>query len=136
MFVKRKTFDACFHQLTSCRLLLSANQESLGQLRSAAEVGGGIYKRILECREMAEGVRRMTTPGSDQRRLLDHLVYMDGWLLQLANALPLTGHTRQILQAVLNGDVAGIYEGEHWLGAVMEQQTELQERVRIAGGNT
>lgn len=136
MFVMRKTFAACDHQLANCRLLLTVNQKTLGQLRSAAGEGGEIYKRILECREMAASVRRITTPGSDQSSLLDHLAYMDGWLLHLANALPLTGYIRQMLQAVLNGDIAGIYEGEHWLGAVMEQQTELRERVRIAGGLT
>lgn len=29
-----------------------------------------------------------------------------------------------------------VYESEYWLGAGMEQQTELRKRVRIAGGKT
>jgi hypothetical protein len=133
MFVMRKTFAACDHQLASCRLLLTVNQKTLGQLRSAAGEGGEIYKRILECREMAASVRRITTPGSDQSSLLDHLAYMDGWLLHLANALPLTGYIRQMLQAVLKEEVAELYDGGHWLAMVMEQQTQLRERMRIAG---
>lgn len=133
MFVKRKTFDACCHQLTSCRLLLSANQATLGRLRSAAGEGGEVYKRILECREMAAWVRRITAPGSDQSCLLDHLAYMDGWLLHLANELALTGYIRQMLQAVLKDDVTELYGGGHWLAVVMEEQSKLRERMRIAG---
>lgn len=128
-----ETFDACFHQLTFCRLLLSANEKTLGRLRSAAGEGGEVYKRILECREMAARVRRITTPGSDQSSLLDHLAYMDGWLLHLANELALTGYIRQMLQAVLKDDVNELYGGGHWLAVVMEEQTKLRERMRIAG---
>lgn len=132
MFVLRNTFATCDQKLANCRLLLNISQEALSQLRSAAEVGGGIYKRILECREMAAGVRRITTPGSDQSSLTDHLAYMDGWLLQLANALPLTGHIH-MLPAVLKDDVTRLYDGGHWLAIVMEQQTKLRERMRTAG---
>lgn len=78
-------------------------------------------------------MRRVTKPGSDQSSLLDHLAYMDGWLLHLANALPLTRYIRQMLQAVLQEEVAELYDGGHWLAMVMEQQTQLRERMRIAG---
>lgn len=132
MLVKRKTCDACCQQLTICRLLLSANEKELGRLRSAAGEGEEVYKRILECREMAARVRRITTPGSDQSSLLDHLAYMDGWLLHLANELALTGYIRSMLQEVSKGDVTELYGGGHWLSMVMEEQAKLRERMRMA----
>ena len=43
--------------------------------------GGGPYKRILECREVAQSVSAL--PGDERRVVLHRLAYIDAWLNRL-----------------------------------------------------
>ncbi|MGE4995740.1 hypothetical protein AB8896_21000 [Yersinia enterocolitica] len=111
MIVTRKRFITTESELQSCRQLLASSTDSLAGIQIAAGSGSGIYKRILECREMAERVRRLMplTPCHDSYMLLDHLSYMDSWLTHLAMALPQDPDTLPLKQWVLAGDATLIY---------------------------
>ncbi|MDF9722716.1 hypothetical protein P4S07_023435 [Serratia marcescens] len=112
----RKRFIATENQLSSCRQLLANSHMRLQAIQAAECSGCGIYKRILECREMAERVRRLMSSGdcADSQMLLDHLAYMDGWLRHLASTLPQDVNSRHLVHAVMDGDVQDIYRGTHW----------------------
>jgi len=80
--------------------------------------GGGVYKRILECRQMAVSLNRLfpTDLPQDAERVLDHLAYLDGWLLHLATRLPPEGGPRQMMvEEVAAGDRKQIYRNTHWV---------------------
>lgn len=111
MIVTRKRFITTESELQSCRQLLASRTDSLAGIQVAAGSGSGIYKRILECREMAERVRRLMppTPCHDSYMLLDHLSYMDSWLTHLAMTLPQDPNALPLKQWVLAGDASLIY---------------------------
>ncbi|WP_262216152.1 hypothetical protein [Serratia ficaria] len=114
MLVTKKTLMATENQLQSCRLLLSDSHDQLQAIRGAVDVGGGIYKRILECREMADNVRRLggAVACHESMMLLDHLAFFDGWLLHLANHMTRTPvYQKHLERAVRVGDVSVIYQG-------------------------
>ncbi|MDR5020224.1 hypothetical protein RF657_17795 [Yersinia rochesterensis] len=111
MFVTHKRFITTENELQNCRQLLASSTDSLAGIQVAAGSGSGIYKRILECREMAERVRRLMPSAScrDSLMLLDHLAYMDGWLTHLATTLPLDINAGLLEKTALAGNVAMIY---------------------------
>lgn len=117
MFVTRKRFITTENQLASCRQSLTDSHDLLQKIQAAESCGSGIYKRILECREMAERVRRLMPSEAcrDSHMLLDHLAYMDGWLRYLASTLPQDAHSRHLVNAVMDGDVQDIYRGTYWV---------------------
>lgn len=117
MFVTRKRFIATENQLSSCRQLLVNSHMRLQAIQAAECSGSGIYKRILECREMAERVRHLMPSGDcrDGHMLLDHLAYMDGWLRHLASTLSQDANSRHLINAVMDGDVQEIYRGTYWV---------------------
>ncbi len=124
MFVTRKRFIATENQLQSCRQLLANSHMKLQAIQAAECSGSGIYKRILECREMAERVRSLMLSGDchDGHVLLDHLAYMDGWLRHLASTLPQDAHSRHLINAVMEGDLHDIYRGTHWAAHGQERR--------------
>ncbi|MFB3241459.1 hypothetical protein Q7C15_22110, partial [Aeromonas salmonicida] len=65
MFVTRKRFIATENQLQSCRQLLAARHGELMAIRKAASANGGIYKCILECREVAHELRKQLPADQD-----------------------------------------------------------------------
>lgn len=117
MFVTRKRFIATENQLARCRQSLADSHDLLQKIQAAESCGSGIYKRILECREMAERVRRLMPSDAcrDSHMLLDHLAYMDGWLRYLASTLPQNANSRYLANAVMDGDVQDIYRGTYWV---------------------
>lgn len=124
MLVRKKVLAERENELRCCRELLTSRYEELRTIRDAASGGGGIYKRILECREMAEYVRRLMPVGKshDGYRLLDHLAYMDGWLRYLAATLPQDPHSHLLARAVKEGDVARLYHGTYWVRLALHQE--------------
>ncbi|QKJ09347.1 hypothetical protein [Yersinia massiliensis] len=111
MFVSHQRFMTTENQLQDCQQLLASRSDELECILAAAKNGSGIYKRILECREMAERVRRLmpSTSCRDSLMLLDHLAYMDGWLTHLAKTLPLDTNAGLLEKTALAGNVAMIY---------------------------
>jgi len=84
----------------------------------AIDTGGGVYKRILECRQMAESLNRLfpTDLPQDAERVLDHLAHLDGWLLHLATKLPPEdGPHQMMVEEVAAGDRKKIYRNNHWV---------------------
>lgn len=79
---------------------------------------GGVYKRILECRQMAENINSLFPSDlpDDAQKLLDHLAFLDGWLLHLADKLPPEDHCRNTMVGeVQSGDRKSIYRNNYWV---------------------
>lgn len=105
--------------------MLSENKDRLSRvcdeyqsLCRAINSGGGAYKRILECRQMATILNSLfpsTLPHSAET-LLDHLAFLDGWLLHLATKLPPEYSPRELMaEEVASGDRKAIYRNNHWV---------------------
>lgn len=105
--------------------MLSENEDRLSRvcdeyqaLCRAIDSGGGVYKRILECRQMAESLNALFPSALPQgaETLLDHLAYLDGWLLQVATKLPPEDrHRNLVAEEVAAGDRKKIYRNNHWV---------------------
>jgi hypothetical protein len=117
MFVMRKTHEVSERQLHICRDLLSHRESELMAIRLAASARGGIYKCILECREVAHALREHL-PDEQQDRsphLLDKLALIDTLLNNLAALLPPQDEARPAARMVADGDVQDIYRGTQWM---------------------
>lgn len=112
MFVTRKRFIATENQLQSCRQLLAARHGELMAIRQAASAKGGIYKCILECREVAHELRADQDGHSPY--LFDKLALIDSLLSTLAALLPPQDEARPTARMVAAGDVQEIYRGTQW----------------------
>lgn len=100
-----------------------------GQSRGCAEYaslcrvidsGGGVYKRILECRQMAENLTSLFPSDlpPDAENILDHLAYLDGWLLHLATLLPSKDSPHHMMEKeVAAGNRQQIYRNNHWVAS-------------------
>lgn len=111
LFVIRKRFNATENQLRKCQQLLAHRSDSLSVIKVASASHCGVYKRIIECREMAERVRRLmpSPPCHDSYELLDKLSTMDDWLTRLALTLPQDPQTFPLKQWALTGDNTQTY---------------------------
>ncbi|TNL06123.1 hypothetical protein CYD30_20705, partial [Kosakonia cowanii] len=97
---------------------LSGISDEYQSLYIALDSGGGIFKRILECREMAASLNSLfpSTLPHCAETLLDHLAYLDGWLLQVAARLPPEYSQRNLVaEEVAAGDRKKIYRNNHWV---------------------
>ncbi|WP_368927304.1 hypothetical protein [Serratia marcescens] len=124
MFVTRKRFIATENQLQSCRQLLAARHGELMAIRKAASANGGIYKCILECRELAHELREQLPADQDGHSpyLFDKLALIDSLLSTLAALLPPQDEARPTARMVAAGDVQEIYRGTQWATYCQERR--------------
>lgn len=115
MFVTRKRFIATENQLQSCRQLLAARHGELMAIRQAASAKGGIYKCILECREVAHELREQLPADQDGHSpyLFDKLALIavrdplpSGLLRQDVDLHRQTGAARQLRLLLRSADLA------------------------------
>jgi hypothetical protein len=111
MFVTRKTHDVSERQLHICRDLLLQRESELMAIRQAASAHGGVYKCILECREVAHGVRECLPEGQSGHcaYLFDKLALIDRLLNRLAALLPPQDEARHTARIVAEQDAQAMY---------------------------
>lgn len=96
----------------------SRDCDEFDSLCRVIDSGGGVYKRILECRQMAESLTSLFPSDlpPDAEKILDHLAYLDGWLLHLATRLPSVDSSHQVMEKeVAVGNRKQIYRNTHWV---------------------
>ena len=111
MFVMRKTHEVSERQLHICRDLLSHRESELMAIRQAASAHGGVYKCILECREVAHALREHLPAGQpgDCAYLFDKLALIDSLLNRLAALLPPQDEARHTARIVAAQDAQALY---------------------------
>nr|WP_241390746.1 hypothetical protein [Serratia proteamaculans] len=111
MFVTRKTHEVSERQLHICRDLLSHRESELMAIRQAASAHGGVYKCILECREVAHALRECEPAGQPGSYvyLFDKLALIDRLLNRLAALLPPQDEARHTARIVAEQDAQAMY---------------------------